>query len=273
MKLFSINLAVALLALCATAHAVPIASFPDPHLVPGAAGQQLALMVSDDDLGGHVNMTIRAAVNGGGPDVGPAITDIEVDAADTDFGTTIFSGATFLANEFRNTPVPFGPQLVERDVEADDANETDFNGLAALLIFDTTGLSAGHHTIDLSTDAGDTAFGLNNVTAQATLTISAQSDLTNNLFVDFQDLTVLLANWGRGGGRLEGNLVSPTSTIVNFADLTTLLAEWTGSPPGPSPEAALAGAAVPEPSSLLLAVLGLMFSLGWRRRSRLPSRI
>ncbi|MCH8046527.1 MAG: VCBS repeat-containing protein, partial [Planctomycetes bacterium] len=55
------------------------------------------------------------------------------------------------------------------------------------------------------------------------------SDLTGNGFVDFQDLTVLLANWNKPGATpAEGNLVSPDETSIDFQDLTVLLAAWTG---------------------------------------------
>ncbi|MCH8047409.1 MAG: hypothetical protein IID44_27235 [Planctomycetes bacterium] len=42
------------------------------------------------------------------------------------------------------------------------------------------------------------------------------SDLTGNGFVDFEDLTVLLANWNKDVGVAGGNLVSPLVTVVNF---------------------------------------------------------
>jgi hypothetical protein len=94
------------------------------------------------------------------------------------------------------------------------------------------------------------------------------SDLTNNGFVDFQDLTILLANWNKEVTAAEGNLVNADTTAVDFADLTTLLADWTGPGPAGSPEAAL-GEAVLEPSSLLLALLATLgVSCGWRRRRR-----
>jgi hypothetical protein len=92
------------------------------------------------------------------------------------------------------------------------------------------------------------------------------SDLTGNGFVDFQDLTVLLANWNQRVGVESGNLVRPIETPVNFADLTVLLSEWTGPGPAGSPQAALGGAAVPEPSSLVLAVIGLLGVCFRRRR-------
>ncbi|MCH8047953.1 MAG: SdiA-regulated domain-containing protein, partial [Planctomycetes bacterium] len=56
-------------------------------------------------------------------------------------------------------------------------------------------------------------------------------DLTGNGFVDFQDLTILLANFNQNVSAAEGNLAEPATTPVNFEDLTALLAKWTG--PGP----------------------------------------
>ena len=53
-------------------------------------------------------------------------------------------------------------------------------------------------------------------------------DLTGNGFVDFEDLTVLLAAWNQNVSAVEGNLVDAGGTPVNFEDLTVLLAAWTG---------------------------------------------
>ncbi|MCH8921533.1 MAG: hypothetical protein IIA67_00115, partial [Planctomycetes bacterium] len=68
------------------------------------------------------------------------------------------------------------------------------------------------------------------------------ADLTGNGFVDFQDLSILLANWNRHVSAAEGNLVDPESTPVNFQDLTVLLAGWTGPGPTVTSQAAVAEA-------------------------------
>ena len=65
-----------------------------------------------------------------------------------------------------------------------------------------------------------------------------------------------------------GNLVEPLTTVVNFEDLTVLLAAWTGPGPAGSPEAALGAEAVPEPSTLLLALLSTLGLSFYRRRRR-----
>ncbi|MCH8048083.1 MAG: PEP-CTERM sorting domain-containing protein [Planctomycetes bacterium] len=104
--------------------------------------------------------------------------------------------------------------------------------------------------------------------AAATGTGGPLSDLNGNGFVDFEDLTILLANWNKDVAADGGNLVEPQTTVVNFADLTVLLADWTGPGPAGSPEAALDAQAVPEPSTLVLAMFGLLGLAGLRRRRR-----
>ena len=92
--------------------------------------------------------------------------------------------------------------------------------------------------------------------------------MADNGFVDFKDLTILLANWNQDVPVVLGNLVDPDTTPVNFEDLTVLLADWTGPGPAAAPEAALGAEAVPEPSTSLLATLGLLSLLFFGRRRR-----
>ena len=95
---------------------------------------------------------------------------------------------------------------------------------------------------------------------------SLLADLTGNGFVDFEDLTVLLANWNKDVAEDGGNLVDPETTVVNFDDLTVLLADWTGPGPAGAPEAALGAEAVPEPSTFVLCAIALLSLLATRRR-------
>ena len=109
--------------------------------------------------------------------------------------------------------------------------------------------------------------GLAFVPDAAEISPVALSDLTNNGFVDFEDLTILLANWNTDVTAAEGNLVFPETTSVDFTDLTFLLSEWTGPGPAGSPDAAF-GEVVPEPSTLLLALLATLGLSFYRRRRR-----
>lgn len=94
-------------------------------------------------------------------------------------------------------------------------------------------------------------------------------DLTGNGFVDFEDLTVLLAHWNKPRATFaEGNLVETNTTSVNFDDLTVLLAAWTGPAPAASPDAATLTQAVPEPSSLMLCLAAVALLVGMPSRCR-----
>ena len=73
--------------------------------------------------------------------------------------------------------------------------------------------------------------GIDNALSQL-FTRTPISDLNGNGFVDFEDLTILLANWNQDVGPEFGNIVDTLNTPVNFNDLTVLLADWTG--PGPN---------------------------------------
>ena len=99
------------------------------------------------------------------------------------------------------------------------------------------------------------------------------SDLTRNGFVDFEDLTVLLANWGQNVSAAEGNLVDHTSTPVNFEDLTVLLTAWTGPGPAASPQPAATEAIVQQDTPTTdtrTATIARFDQIG--RRAHIPSR-
>ena len=98
--------------------------------------------------------------------------------------------------------------------------------------------------IETSTNAANLGEGFifDNIVFRG-FSLGLPEDLTGNGFVDFEDLTVLLANWNQDVDAARGNLVDPDGSPVNFEDLTVLLAAWTGPGGAASPQAAV-GAAV-----------------------------
>ncbi|MCH8921730.1 MAG: PEP-CTERM sorting domain-containing protein [Planctomycetes bacterium] len=98
--------------------------------------------------------------------------------------------------------------------------------------------------------------------------IGEPADLTGDGFVDFDDLTILLAHWDQRVAAGQGNLVDPLGTPIDFQDLTFLLADWTGPGPVAAPEAAVGEEAVPEPSTFLLAILAVLGAGISLRRNR-----
>ena len=106
------------------------------------------------------------------------------------------------------------------------------------------------------------------------------ADLTCNGVVDFDDLTLLLANWNANVSAAQGNIVNPDTTPVNFDDLAALLAVWTVPAPGPSPAVAQAepvetvgaihdGETGPTATDAVFAELGSSARNGVARRSSL----
>ena len=88
-------------------------------------------------------------------------------------------------------------------------------------------------------------------TAQASKTLPEPAllgDADLNAYVDDDDLSLLLANWGTGTTWGQGDF--DASGSVNDDDLSLLLAHWNeGTPP-------LDGSAVPEPATLALLAIG-----------------
>jgi hypothetical protein len=82
--------------------------------------------------------------------------------------------------------------------------------------------------------------------------------------VDLNDLTIVLANFGRAGMTWsQGDFIGDGTVDVN--DLTIVLTNFGQSLAAPSPGLS----AVPEPSVLLLlsaALLALLARVGWKRR-------
>jgi len=85
-------------------------------------------------------------------------------------------------------------------------------------------------------------------------------DANKSGFVDDDDLAVLLSNWEQDPGTITtwalGDFTADTD--VDDDDLAVLLGNWTGPPPG--------GAAVPEPVSALLLLIGAPVAALRRRR-------
>ena len=99
--------------------------------------------------------------------------------------------------------------------------------------------------------------------------VTLVGDLTNNGFVDADDLFVLLSHWDEmGARRAVGNIVPSVANTINSSDLFTLLANWTGPDPNPPAAAAIGEAAVPEPSAFVLAVVAVLGACCWRRGRR-----
>ncbi|MCH8047615.1 MAG: SBBP repeat-containing protein [Planctomycetes bacterium] len=201
----------------------------------GTASPDTAIGVSADGLG---SVYISGKTEGGLEGVNAGSLDAFVSKYDS-------SGTLRWTRQFGTTRLDIGAA-----VSAD--------GLGSVYI-------SGYTQGDLD---GPNAGGWDAFLAKITATRIAAGDLTNNGFVDFEDLTILLANWNQEVGADAGNLVNADTTPVNFDDLTVLLADWTGPGPAGSPEAALGAEAVPEPSSLLLALLATLGLSFYRRRRR-----
>lgn len=106
-------------------------------------------------------------------------------------------------------------------------------------IVDATSTTLANGTYSFSAIARDVAGNESGAATAFVVEVVARhclaADLTCNGFVDFEDLTVLLASWNQDVAATQGNLVDAANTPVNFEDLTVLLANWTGPAPAGSP--------------------------------------
>jgi len=93
-------------------------------------------------------------------------------------------------------------------------------------------------------------------------------DVTLDGIVNSSDFTIMAANWQDAGLWTEGNV--NFDDIINSSDFTDMAANWQSTPVAPlmpAPPAA-AFSAVPEPSTFVLALLGLLGIGAYRARRR-----
>ena len=175
---------------------------------------------------------------------GPAITSVDLK-----------TGTIFAALDVSQFGLLSLPQVRFSSLGIEAQNTTvSADGLLVTLSIDTTGIFGGSFQLLLAgvlpqmtngPFATDFAGIPIEITNGVIIVESSQpADLNGNGFVDFQDLTILLANWNRMVSAAEGNLVDPLGTSVGFPDLTVLLAAWTGPGPAASPQPAATGAIV-----------------------------
>ena len=213
------------------------------YLFDTATGEQLFKLTASDAAAGDL-FGYSVAISGGRALIGARDDD--------DAGKD--SGAAYLFD------VTTGKQLFK--LTAPDAALDD-------RFARSVAISGGRVLVGARDDDDD---GSGSGSAHIFTTAAAFSDLTGNGFVDFEDFTILLANWNKNVGPELGNLVDADITPVNFADMTVMLADWTGPGPADSPQAVLGEAAVPEPSSFLLMVTAMLAVCIFRRRRCLMDR-
>jgi hypothetical protein len=235
-------------AAAAAAGELPTIVVGEYTLMANTPNQRIEIFVSGGQLISGVNLV--AQIGDGGPELvdsglpagsdGPAITSVDLKTG------TIFAGLDVSQVEFPSLPqVRFSSLGIESQNTSVAAD-----GLLVTLTIDTTGISAGSFPLLLDgvlpqltngPFATDFAGMMAEITSGQIIVepASLPADLTGNGFVDFQDLTILLANWNQEVSAAEGNLVDAGGTPVNFQDLTVLLAAWTGPGGAGAPPAAI----------------------------------
>ncbi|MCH8042337.1 MAG: lamin tail domain-containing protein [Planctomycetes bacterium] len=165
--------------------------------------------------------------------VAPVVVSIDADdgASDSDAvtsdATLVFSGTA----EPDSTVTLSEPELGMLGVATtNEAGEWIVDATSTILADGTYSFSAIARDVAGNESGAATAFVVEVVARHCVV-----ADLTCNGFVDFEDLTVLLASWNQDVAATQGNLVDAANTPVNFEDLTVLLANWTGPAPAGSP--------------------------------------
>jgi hypothetical protein len=174
------------------------------------------------------------------PNAAPDMTDLSDTRTDGDNVTTdttpVFTGTLTRSVGGNTVPLDAATVFLYVDGVEKGTAETDEDGFYS--VTPTAGLSEGSGqivTIQVGEETNSIEANQSIASTSVSITIAATdsiADLTVNGFVDFQDLTILLAGWGMPGmTEADGNLINPGSTSVDFADLTELLAAWTGKDP------------------------------------------
>ncbi|MCH8047663.1 MAG: hypothetical protein IID44_28550, partial [Planctomycetes bacterium] len=163
----------------------------------------------------------------GSPAIGAGVHGLDLGAL-VPAGATVSDVPAVVEENFANFTVD-GPGIFEYRFRLDGAPWSD--AISVDEPIELTDLADGAHRLEV---VGMNYAGVWQDEADAvvrTWSVGAPelpADLTGNGFVDFADLTVLLAAWNRNVSAAEGNLVDADGTPVNFEDLTVLLAAWTG---------------------------------------------
>ncbi|MCH8046587.1 MAG: SdiA-regulated domain-containing protein [Planctomycetes bacterium] len=185
------------------------------------------------------------------PNAAPDMTDASDTRVDGDNITTdttpTFTGTLTRTVGGNSIPLDGATVFLYVDGVEKGTDETDANGFYS--VTPTAALSAGSGQI-VTIKVGEETSSIEANQSIASTSVSITIALTDSIadlnidgFVDFDDLTILLANWNQNVSAAEGNLVDPSGSVVDFADLTVLLAAWTG-PGGPG------GAGSPEATSV-----------------------
>jgi len=270
--------------------AAPTINVGTIYLIPNQAGQNIDLTVSNVSppagfLG--VNGFDLFAQIGDGVAAGPVFSGATLTAA----------GSIFASNNIGDQNMTLGPAGpgAKRQVAVSVVTNSGYvtpSGTVGRLTVDTTGITRsatpGANQFALSLTApGPTSFvGDDGATpgddvipttiTNGNMIITVDGDANLNGVVDFTDLSILLNNYKQPAPRTwqQGNI--DKTGIVDFTDLSILLNNYkrTATPLTGGGGNLMAGASVPEPSSMVMLGLGGMGLLGFgvrKARRRLMS--
>lgn len=206
-------------------------------LLPNQAGQQITLFVTG---GMAVDGETLAVQVDNGP--APALTGVDI------IHNTIFSSNNNGQTTLQSVPTA---DEVSTHTLPPIGTSVSSDGQLAHLTFNTIGTPVGIYTLDLTgTQFGNTTFTtptpptdtvVNPHVTNGDVIVAIPGDANLNGKVDFADLVILAANYGRPGTFTSGDFNS--DGVVNFMDLVILAAHYGQQvTPVPVPIAAIGGA-------------------------------